>query len=316
MVEIKELAINQAEGKIEIENYGEIKAALADMMQVYKDMVYTEDKATVAKKDVSILRKIITAIESKRKEVKKACLKPYEAFEEQVRELVALINEPITLINTQLGAYEEIRLKEKRKLIQKIYDENIGEAAKYITLEKMYNPKWENVTYKEKQIVTDISELSANILMAVDTIKGMNSDAVEKALEQYKEDLSLSNAIAYINKYEAEKAEIIKKEQERREAEERARIEREKAERERQERELARKRIEEEERVKAEEQKKIDEAFANAGNDEEPEGKPFDTEIREVKKVVNREWHNITIKATKVEYEQIIAYIRNMGIEV
>lgn len=309
MAEIKELAINQAEGKIEIENYEEIKAALADMMQVYKDMVYTEDKATVAKKDVATLRKIITAIESKRKEVKKACLKPYEAFEEQVRELVTLINEPITLINTQLGAYEEIMLKEKRERIQKIYDENIGEAAKYITLEKMYNPKWENVTYKEKQIFTDISEFAANILMAVDTIKGMNSDAVEKALELYKEDLSLSNAIAYINRYEAQKAEIIKKEQERREAEERARIEREKAAMERQERELARKRIEEEERVKVEEQKKIDEAFANAANDEEPEGKPFDTEI-------NREWHNITIKATKAEYEQIIAYIRNMGIEV
>ena len=56
--------------------------------------------------------------------------------------------------------------------------------------------------------------------VAVTTISGMQSDAVEKALQLYKNTLDMAKAIAYINDYERQKAEIIKREEERRRQEE------------------------------------------------------------------------------------------------
>lgn len=308
-MKLTDLVVVQEQGTIEIGNYEDIKNGLADMMQVYKEMDYTEDSLQVAKKDVATLRKIMNAFESRRKEVKKTYLKPYETFEKQVKELVVLINEPIDLINDQIVVYESKRREEKQSLIRALYEENIGEAAEYLTLEKIYNNRWENVSYTAKQITKDIEDIAANTMMAVNTIKGMNSDVVQKALNLYKEDLSITNAISYINKYEAQKAEIIKREQERKEAAERDEIEREKAELERREREIARQKIE------AEEQRKRNEAFANPEVYTEQEAHPFDTSFTE-SVVANREWRNITIKATDLEYEQILKYIRSMGIEV
>jgi hypothetical protein len=71
-----------------------------------------------------------------------------------------------------------------------------------------------------KSIRTAIEQLVSSTALAVETINKMNSEAKEKALEQYKLDLSLTNAITYINKYEAQKAEILAKEEAKRKVEE------------------------------------------------------------------------------------------------
>ena len=54
----------------------------------------------------------------------------------------------------------------------------------------------------------------------METKKTMNSESVEEALANFKVDLSLSNAIAFINQYESRRAEILQREKERRAAQE------------------------------------------------------------------------------------------------
>ena len=155
---------------------------------------------------------------------------PWDAFEPKAKELINLFDEPITLIDGQVKAFEEDRIAQKKALIEAIYTELVGDLADIIPLARIYNPKWENATTKEKAIREEVVAQATAARIALDTIRGMRSDAESKALDVYKQTLSLPEAIACINAYEAQKAEILRKKQERQREEELERIRREERE--------------------------------------------------------------------------------------
>jgi hypothetical protein len=264
-----QVVVSQVPGRIEF-NYEEIKANLAAQMELYKDIQLTEETSAEGKSDIATLRKIKKAIDDKRKEVKNDCLKPYTEFEAKAKELIGLIDEPINLIDKQVTVFEEKRKAEKKEKIRTTYNELIGSLGEYLPFDKIYDSKWENVSASMKSIKGILEEVISSTDMAVKSITDMNSEAVPKALEQYRTNLSLADAISYINRYEQQKAEILRKEEEKRKAEEeRKRIaeenrlkeqERQKILEEERKRIAEENRIREEERVKAAEEAKAVEA--------------------------------------------------------
>ena len=251
MMENNAVVVTQKSGEIKCDFDG-AKAYLNQRLEEYKGATFTEDSKTVAKKVVASLRQEKKAFADRVKEVKSEYMEPFTKFEQQAKELIGLYDEPINFINSQVEAFEEKRRQEKKELIYAIYSECIGDMEEYLPIEKIYNPKWENATFLKKDITAEILNVVNTTKSAVDTIKGMNSESVDTALNRYKQDLSLSNAISYINNYEQQKAAILAKEQERQRQEEQERIrseEREKIlaeQRAQQEKEVALKRAEEE----------------------------------------------------------------------
>lgn len=258
-----QVVVNQNVGKIEF-NYEEIKAELQARMDLYKDAVFTEDSKDIAKKEVAALRKIKQAIDQKRKEVKNQCLEPYKEFEEKAKELMSFIDEPIKLIDGQVKAFEEKRKAERREKVWELYESVIGALVEYLPFERIYDPKWDNVSRSMKSIREDLESLINSTQMAIDTISIMNSDKTADALEHYKKTLDMAGAIQMINTYEQHKAEVLRQERERQAAEEerRRRMEEERI------RQQERERIAEEERIRREEREKA------AAELEEKEGFP------------------------------------------
>ena len=90
------LVINQPdEGKF-LQKIGwnkqEIMDAVASITEQYEGLTYTEEQMQDAKKDRATLNAMRKAISDRRIEVKKALLAPYDAFEAEVKEVVALID--------------------------------------------------------------------------------------------------------------------------------------------------------------------------------------------------------------------------------
>ncbi len=254
-----EVVVSQVPGQIEF-NYEEIKENLAAQMELYKDTQLTEETSAEGKKDIATLRKIKKAIDDKRIEVKKDCLKPYTEFEKKANELVALIEDPIKLIDKQVKVFEKKKKAEKKVKIRTAYDELIGSLGEYLPFDKIYDSKWETSSVTMKSIKEKLEEVISSTDMAIQTITDMGSEAVPKALEQYRTNLSLADAISYINRYEQQKAEILRKEEEKRKAEEeRKRIAEENRIREQEKQRILkeeRQRIAEENRIRAEERAK------------------------------------------------------------
>ncbi len=208
-------------------NFEQVQKAIQDKLAQYNGAVFTEDSKTYAKKEVASLRAQKKSLQDNMKDAKKQYMVPWNEFEAKAKKLISLYDEPINFINGQVQAFEEKRVAEKKKLISEIFQSVPVEVQECIPLNRIYNSKWENATYKEKDIRKDVSEITEKILSDLATIQTMDSEAVPKALEQYKDSLSLADAVAYISDYERQRKEILAREQERKRREEEARIRRE-----------------------------------------------------------------------------------------
>lgn len=225
MTEVRAV-ITQQEGTVSC-NFEEVEAYIKDLLKEYDGAIFTEESKGYAKKELAKLRAEKKELNDNLRDAKKKYMAPWDTFEPNVKELINLFDEPITLIDGQVKAFEEDRIAQKKALIEAIYTELVGDLADIIPLERIYNPKWENATTKEKAIREEVLAQATAARIALNTIRGMRSDAESKALDVYKQTLSLPEAISCINAYEAQKAEILRKEQERQREEELERIRRE-----------------------------------------------------------------------------------------
>lgn len=174
-------------------NNEELKAEIAEKVKDYKNLVYTDNQIKDAKADRAKLNKLVKALEDKRKEVKKECLQPYEKFESQIKEVIAIVNEPIALIDGQVKEYEEQKKKEKQEQIEKLFEEkNIFD---WLKLEKIFDTKWLNATNSISKIESEIDEKVAKIDAEISTLQSLKEFSFE-AIETYKNCLDLSLAIA------------------------------------------------------------------------------------------------------------------------
>ena len=167
-------------------NFDEMQRALTNMMTAYADLEVTEENIPERKKDVATLRKMKAAIEDKRKSVKKEYEKPLKSFEAKCRELTGIIDTEISRINSELSEYEAKRVEEKRVLIRRLYDENIEGYAEYLSLDSIYDDKWENKTCTEKTIVSDIQSEKLRVKTDLEMIRTAAGEYAEECIEWYK----------------------------------------------------------------------------------------------------------------------------------
>lgn len=174
-------------------NFEELQQEITNKVEVYKNLVYTDETIKEAKADKAALNKFIKALEDKRKDIKKQCLKPYEEFEAQIKQLVAIVNEPVMLIDTQVKDYEQRKKDEKLAEI-KAHWETV-QHPDWLMYNQIYDPKWLNVTVSMNKVKEAIEGKLADIDADIKTIENLPEFSFE-ALECYKQTLDLNKAIA------------------------------------------------------------------------------------------------------------------------
>lgn len=174
-------------------NFEELKEEITNKSALYKNMVYTDETIKDAKSDRALLNKFKTALEDKRKEVKKQCLEPYNQFEKQIKELVAIIDEPVKLIGEQITEFEDREKAEKHEQIIELFNKTGFQS--FVTLEQIYDPKWLNKSVSLKSIEEELTNTVYRIGHDVTTINSLTEYSFE-ALEHYKKTLDLAGAIA------------------------------------------------------------------------------------------------------------------------
>lgn len=191
-----EMKVQATQAQPIVFNYGELKEALTTALADYKGRIYTEDMIAEAKSDKAKLNALKKALSDERISRKKDFMKPFETFEEQVKDLCGMIDEATSGIDSQLEIYEQNRITEKREAIKSMFAEIAsGYDVDFITLEKIYNPKWENKTTTDKTIATEITAVFDKAVNDLAIIGKLPIYAFE-ATEVYKSTLDLNKAIA------------------------------------------------------------------------------------------------------------------------
>ena len=173
-------------------NNEELKAEIAEKMQEYKSLAFTEETIKEAKADRAKLNKLRTAFEDERKRIKKLCMAPYDEFEKQANELIALIDEPIQLIDSQIEEVEQKRREEKRQKIEELFACIVFQT--FVTLDKIWDDKWLNASVTLGKIEGQMKSRMYQIGNDVLTIQNLPEFSFE-AMEVYKKTLDLTMAI-------------------------------------------------------------------------------------------------------------------------
>ena len=173
-------------------NNEELKAAIAEKVKDYKTIAYTEDSLKDMKADRGDLNKLKKAFEDERKRVKKICMEPYTKFEQQVKEITALIDEPIGLIDSQIREIDERRKSAKREEIEELFN-TIGFQS-FVKLDMIWDEKWLNATVTLPKIEEQMKSRMYQIGTDVVTISKLPEFKFE-AMEVYRKTLDMNQAI-------------------------------------------------------------------------------------------------------------------------
>ena len=212
-----------------------------------------------------------------------------DEFEKKAKELIALFDEPINLINGQVQDFEEKRKAEKHEQVVAIFEEITKTIKDYCPISRFYDDRWDNVSVSLAGAKKDIQTLTDKIQSELSVIKAMNSECETKALERYKAANNLADAVLFINQYEKQKSDILKAEEERKLEEERKKIE--------EERKLL--------------EPVVEEPLKDFGHVFEPQQEVvFEKPVEEFKLC-----YQYTIKGTKRELEAIDTFLDSIGVD-
>ena len=103
----------------EFEDYVGKAKAIAEILDSTE---LTEDNITQVKKTLANARKVVTALDTRRKEVKSAILEPYSVLEKQVKIITGIINEADDKLRAKVKEMEEVEREEKRLLLKEMWD--------------------------------------------------------------------------------------------------------------------------------------------------------------------------------------------------
>lgn len=173
-------------------NYEELKAELTEKVAFYETLVYTDDQVKDAKADRATLNKLKKTLNDERIRREKEYMQPFDKFKAQVNEIIGIIDKPIAVIDKQVKEFEDQKKAKKQKDIEELFD-GMGFQS-FVTLEKIWDPKWLNASTSMKSIEEQMRSRMYQIGDDVLTLHNLPEFGFE-ATEVYKQTLDINKAI-------------------------------------------------------------------------------------------------------------------------
>lgn len=191
-------------------NYEELKNEIIKRLNIYQGLTYNEAEIKNAKNDRAGLNKFKTLLDDKRKEIKSKCLEPFNRFEIKVKDLIGLVDKPISEIDNQIKTFETNAKIEKQKLIAITYEENIGELKELLPFDKIFDIRWCNSTVTLKSANAELISIIEKVKNDMAIINTLDSEFLLQIKDTYLTTLDVSKALAEKARLEDQKKKIDK----------------------------------------------------------------------------------------------------------
>lgn len=218
-----EFKVNEYQLPAEISfNYEDLKAELTEKVKKYELMTYTDDQIKEAKADRANLNKLKKALNDERIRREREYMQPFEEFKGKIKEIIAIIDKPVAVIDAQIKAAEEKRKEAKQLEIGSLFV--VKEFPTWVRINMIQDDTWLNATTSMKQIEDNLDGWKNRIETELKTIESLPEFSFE-AMEIYRQTLDMAKAIAEGQRL----ADIQRRKQEAEEARKKAEEEAEKA---------------------------------------------------------------------------------------
>lgn len=187
-------------------NLAELQCYVEGVVSKYKDLVYTDEQIKLAKNDRAALRHLKEDIEAKRKALKAKWNAPYLAFEGELKKITALIDEPVSLIDEQVKAFEARRKEERLSKLNAVFEKHnpLGELLEF---ESLLDPKWLNSSVSDAKAVSALLDKLEQIKKDIAQLESIiSADNRTVCIEKYLSCFNLADAILQDTLLKAKKA--------------------------------------------------------------------------------------------------------------
>lgn len=199
-----------------VTNAKQVKELVKAALPKYTAENYSETNIDQAKKDKALLNKFAKEINSKRLEVQREWMVPFDEFKAEVDEIVSLTKDASSKIDEVVKAVDEREREEKLKEIKQYFS---GLDFTLVDYDAIHDPKWLNKTTSMKSIRESIDEQVNTIQSNLKSIEAIGGDDEEVLKSHYLTTLSLDNTLQYAKTLK-DNRERLEAERKRREAEE------------------------------------------------------------------------------------------------
>lgn len=169
LINLPDYSVDYTPAPIVIKNGAGLEAAIAQYVARYQNMVITGDTEADTKKVRAKLNKLKTALDDRRKEIKRNYDQPLHEFEDKIKGLKASIDMIIDPIDVGLSDLETQRRDQKRQEVLDLIAEmapNYGVEVDSIDID----PRWLNKSASHKQVVDEIGATMTTIKAAADKL--------------------------------------------------------------------------------------------------------------------------------------------------
>lgn len=210
-------------------NYDELIAYAHEQVKPYESLAVTEEELSTAKNVSARMKKIGKAASDLRIQTEREHKAKIELTLNQLKEITNIFTTAAEHIDKQVKEITNARKEAKRQELCDYFLVHVGEASEYIGFLDIEDPKWQNASVpieESKEQIDEIIERYKHDIRALESLPGdVSIMAATKA--EFKRTKSLSAAIQYKQRIEAERALEEQRQKTRREAEDRLLAEKE-----------------------------------------------------------------------------------------
>lgn len=192
-----ELVITSMEPGAEIvANFDALKAHILSIVADYDGMTLVLEDVPTAKKNRAYLNGLSKSLDQRRLDAKKLYMRPVDAFEAKVRELIAPIHDASNLLDEQIKAFEAEAKADKRAEIVKHWEEYAGALADAIPFETIEDASWLNQSESLMTVFAKLEKIVERIAADEATLTDLSLSHPIEAKAELLATLDLSKAIA------------------------------------------------------------------------------------------------------------------------
>jgi hypothetical protein len=214
VVDIEKIVVKQ--GSIQFNDYENVKQQAIKLAEEIKTVEVTEDNIKQSKKLLAAVNKRLKELDDKRISIKKVMLEPYQLFEEQVKEIAAIVKDADQDVREQVKYLEEFERLEKSDEIEEIFEKRKQHYSFrdlvhfYQFLKPQHLNKSTSIAAVEKEIIEFLENIEADIKATFNMVHG------DEILSAYFKSFNLGLAITQVSKEIAHReqiqaSEVIKK---------------------------------------------------------------------------------------------------------
>lgn len=205
-------------------NIEQLEAYVTAKLDEYKPESYFGD-ADMARKDRAELNNSKKVLSQARIQLMRELMKPYADFETRCENLEKMIDTASGKLDDIVKTKEEAEKTAKKIRISEIWN---SRNFTIVSLEKIFNPRWLNKSYKESDIASEIDEAIEKILANLKQIERFSDDA-ETLKAHYLLSLDIEETFQYGDELQQARERAEKEKAERTEREHNKAIEAQKA---------------------------------------------------------------------------------------